>query len=181
MALSIYPLRAARLPLLAQDYAYVLIRQGHFLVAHALLERAIAFIQRPEEQALVWSTLAWAAGAAGRRERFAEVEPTVLERIQVHADFAAAALIHLAEGSRALRAWDAAVRYASEAADVARQRGDAPLQREATELMASAVSRAPHPHEVPASEETDAFARRLASRLRRWRAPALASAGAHPT
>lgn len=179
-AINLYPRRHPRLPAFANDYSFSLIRRGHYAPALSLLEVAVPLILRPEERALVWSTLAWAAGGAGRRDRFSAAAQQVLTLIAVHPDFAHAALLHLAEGARLLQEWASAERYASHAAEAARRCQDAPLEREAEDLRASAAAHQPSLPEAPAGEQIEALVRRIIVRLRHWKAPVRSEPGASP-
>jgi tetratricopeptide (TPR) repeat protein len=170
-AINLYPRKHPRLPALANDYCYTLIRRAHYAPALTLLESTVPLIARPEERALVWSTLGWAAAGMGRRDRYSAAEHEVLTLIAVHADYAHAALIHLAEGARLLGEWEAAGRYAERAAEGARRRHDAPLAREAEALGAALAAREPGLPHMPAGDTIEILARRIIVRLRQWKAP----------
>lgn len=136
-AVNLYPRKHPRLPALANDYAYTLIRRGHYSPALALLEAAVHLIARPEERALVWSTLAWAAAGADRRDRYMAAEREILSLVAVHQDYAHVAFLHLAAGGQLLHEWDAAARYAVRAPRCAPAAGCAPGARSGrAELLA---------------------------------------------
>lgn len=168
-ALSLYTLDHPRIPALAHDFAFALLRQGHFTGALYLLERVVPLIQRPEEQALVLSSLAWAAAGAGRVERLAETERTTVELVGIFADFAAAAFLHLAEGWRACGDWERAGRYAEAARVAAEQRKEPHLAREAVDLRDTISQRGGAVAEAPPSARTRGVLRVLSNRLREWK------------
>ena len=100
-AVSHYPHDHPRIPALARDFAFALLRQHHYAAALSLLERVVPLVTRAEERALVLSTLAWAAAGARRPSRFAEAERVALELVAVYQDHAPSVFIHLAEALRA--------------------------------------------------------------------------------
>jgi tetratricopeptide (TPR) repeat protein len=180
-ALSFYPARHERIPALAYDIGFLLIRKCHFYGALSVLERTAPLIRRREEQALVWSAVAWAAGGAGLRERFRETERKALELVAVFEDFAPAIFIHLAEGCRALRDWDRAERYAEVAQEYALQREEPPLAQEATELRAAIERRKEAPPAVPETTRAESLVQSALDRLAKWaKAPDRKRPGADP-
>jgi tetratricopeptide (TPR) repeat protein len=130
-ALSLYPHDYPRIPPLAHDFAFALLRQHHYSTALHLLERVVPLIQRLEERALVLTSLAWAAAGAGRMKRLAEAEQTAVELVGIFADFSAAVFLHLAEGWRQCSDWERADKYAEAARLAAEQRLEPHLVREA--------------------------------------------------
>lgn len=178
LALRFYPIHYPRVPALAHDFAFLLVLQYYFSPALALLVETIPLIQHPGEQIVVWSTLAWAAAGAGRWDRFHEAESVTLHGIEHHDEFAPVALIHLAEGCRALLEWDKAAQYAAAAAESARKYKDTDLESEALALREKIAIQTASPGETPASKEVEALARRISARLRQWQAPSRRRPGA---
>jgi tetratricopeptide (TPR) repeat protein len=172
-AVSAYPVRHPNLPHFAHDVAFeVYVRQRQFPGAVAILTRVLALMGTFRDQALAWSSLAWAAGGAGLRERYREAERSTLEQVGTQRrEFAPAIFIHLAHGARALRDWDRAQRYAEAARGSAAQNEDQVLGKEAAELLVSIARREAPPPQAPQSDALDSLARLVVVRLGRWRAP----------
>ena len=168
-ALSLYPHDYPRIPPLAHDYAFALLRQHHYSAALYLLERVVPLIQRAEERALVLSSLAWAAAGAGRPQRFAEAERTAVELVGIFADFAAAVFLHLAEGWRLCSDWERADRYAEAARVAAEQRQEPHLAREAADLREAIRQRQGVVRDAPPPSRTRGVLRVLSNRLREWK------------
>ena len=177
-ALSLYPVRHSRIPALAYDIAFFLIRQGQFYPALSVLERTVLLIRRPEEQTLVWSAVAWAAAAADLGRRFDDAERTTLEQVETFDDFAPAIFIHLAEACRALRRWEPATAYAAAAQEAARKRGEPPLEKEAADLLAAIRRREEGPAQAPEVVGASSLARAAVIRLQRWATPGRGRPGA---
>lgn len=168
-SLSLYPHDHPRIPALAHDFAFSLLRQHHYSAALHLLERVVPLIRRPEEQALVLSSLAWAAAGAGHLRRLAEAERTAVELVGIFADFAAAAFLHLAEGWRAAGEWDRADLYAEAAHSAAEQRKEPHLAREAIDLREALRQRSGAGPDTPPGLRTRGVLRDLTARLREWK------------
>jgi hypothetical protein len=149
----------------------IYVRQCQFLGAVAILAKVLPLMRTSRDQALACSSLAWAAGGAGLRERYREAERTTLEHVGSQREFAPAIFIHLAHGARALREWDRAERYAEAARDSASQNDDRVLEKEAAELLVSLALREPSPPQAQQSDALDSLARLIVARLGRLRAP----------
>lgn len=151
-ALDLYPLHGSRLPYLAHDFAFVLMRRRLYAVAYPLLE---AFLRVVPSRNLLpgLSTFAWAAAGCNLPNRFDDAERRVLQLLADHEDCAAAAYLHLAEGARLLERWTKAENYARTALAEAQRRQDAALEREAHALNAAIASRMRVP---PAAEQLGA-------------------------
>ncbi len=166
-----YPIRNPSIPRLAHDLAFLFIRLHHYAPAISIINRAIPLMLQPVERALAWSSLAWAAGGAGIRDRFEDAETTSLQLLPAHPDFAPAIYIHLAEGARSLSEWDRALRY-TEAARVSAQQTDSPaLEREAVDLTASIAARQTTPPQAAPALEIESLTGFVLERLERWRPP----------
>lgn len=171
-AVAAYPVRHANLPHFAHDVAFeVFIRQSQFSGAVAILSRVLPHMRSSRDRALTWSSLAWAAGGAGLRERYREAERTTLELVAAHREFAPAIFIHLAHGARALREWEHGERFAEAAKESATQNGDRVLEKEAAELLVSISRREPLPPAAEQSDTLDSLTRLIVARLERWQAP----------
>lgn len=168
-AMSLYPHDHPRIPALAHDFAFALLRQQQYSAALALLERVVPLIKRPEEQALVLSSLAWAAAGAGRRTRLTQAERTAVELVGIFAEYTAAVFLHLAEGWRACADWERAGRYAEAAQRAAERRQEPHLAREAAELRDTIHQRDRAGHDAPPDARTRAVLRDLSSRVRAWK------------
>jgi hypothetical protein len=170
-AFNYYPVRHPSIPRLAHDLAFMLIRLRHFPSVLAILTKAIPLMLQPVERAIAWSSLAWAAGGAGLRDRFREAERVALELLPSHPDFAPAMFIHLAEGARALREWDRARGYARAAQESAVQTQSPTLEEEAAALLACIERREPAPAQAESTSEVESLTALVLSRLDRWKAP----------
>ncbi len=175
-----YPVHHPRFIYFAHDFAFLLVRARNYAVAHALLEKAIPLFQRANERVLVWSTLAWAAGGAGRQDRLAVAEAEVLAGVTQYAEYAPAALLHIAEGARACRRWGPAAEYAARAVEAARIRKDATIERDSSELLSAVAVREETPSEEEPSVQLASLARRFTFRLRKAKAPDQQESGATP-
>ncbi|HEU0300349.1 MAG TPA: hypothetical protein VFR37_12860 [Longimicrobium sp.] len=168
-ALSLYPHDHPRIPALAHDFSFALLRQHHYSGALYLLERVVPLIRRPEEQALVLSSLAWAAAGAGRTDRLAEVERVVVELVRRFDDYSSPVFLHLAEGWLARGDWDRADTYADAALQSAERRREPHYMREASALRVTIRL-----HERPAPDVAPGLPARgvlrgLTARLRGWK------------
>lgn len=168
-ALTLYPSDHPRIPALAHDFAFALLRQHHYSAALPLLERVLPLIPRPEESALVLSTLAWAAAGAGRMERFAAAEKAAMELLRANDRHAAAAFLHLAEAVRANADTRRAKRYTAAAFKAANRRQEPHLAKEAAALrgMLGTGAEAP-PRDRPPEAGSRALLRDLTARVRSW-------------
>ena len=173
LALGMYPKRHGRIPFLVHDFAFVLIRHHYYSAALTLLADLTGVIRLPAEQVLLFGSLARAAGGARNRLRYEEARGSVDKLAPVHEEFAAAALVNLAEGGRSFREWDQAERYAASALEIARRRRDSLVERVAVELLDRIATRQPGPAEEapPNSERLQALVLRFTAKLHRWKAP----------
>jgi hypothetical protein len=169
-ALALYPAGHPRIPALAHDFAFALLRQHHYSAALPLLERVLPLIRLPEERALVLGSLAWAAAGAGRRERFAQVEQATLELAGIHDRHAAPAFLHLAEAQRTVGDLERAGRYVEAARGAAERRHESHLVAEAMEMRAALVREGANgPPDRPLAASTRAVLREMTARLRQWK------------
>jgi tetratricopeptide (TPR) repeat protein len=168
-AIELYPLNSPRLPYLAHDFAFVLIRHGLFPAALPLLESFLKVVP-PHDLLPGLSTFAWAAAGCGLVHRYEEAERRTLKRLQVDAKHAAPSFIHLAEGARLLGRWPLAETFAMQAVKAAREREQKDAEREAEELLAAVQSRiVAKPGDPGDRPELQPLLRYFALRLRRWK------------
>lgn len=181
-ALELYPSYHPRLPLVAHDWALLLVRLHYYTPAIPLLKMAVRGTLTPELQILVWGTLARATAGARRQDDFSEIEEKLLHLFGLNEEYAAAALIHLAEGSRTFGRWDRAATFVERALSIARERKDALLARDAAALrdQISARELAPREEEPSDPDRIERLTLRIESRLRCWRAPGQGEPRADP-
>ena len=181
-ALKLYPARHTRVPYFVHDFAFVLIRNCFYTFALALLEKLLPLITRPEEEVLVYGSMARATGGIGQRKQFEVVEREILQRIQMYQDFAPSALNGLAEGARALGDWERAEQYARAALALARTRKDAVEEQVASVLLGRIAMREAFPlhQDPPDQHRLELLMRRFVIRLQTWKAPGQSKPGADP-
>lgn len=174
IAVDLYPLRHHRLPFLAHDFAFALLRQGFYPLALALLEVFVRVI--PPRQLLPGlATFAWAAAARGALPRYSDAERRALQQIALDEQHAAASLVILAQAACAARSWERAERHAVAAVEAAQRRNQKRYERDAQALIEAIRQRtvspaSPHA-EVPEAvlDEVKAIVRHLLVRVRRWK------------
>ncbi|HEX6040001.1 hypothetical protein [Longimicrobium sp.] len=121
-ALDSYPRHHHRIPGLAHDFAFVLLRMGMYAEAAALLDRVMQTRMPPPDQVIGWSTLAHAAAGAGDGHRYHQASGNVLRLVDLFDHHAAAAFANLACGAQRLKLWGDAERYALRSLQIAEQR-----------------------------------------------------------
>lgn len=174
VAVDLYPLRHHRLPFLAHDFAFALLRQGLVPSALALLEVFVRVIPR---RLLLpgLATFAWAAAARGALSRYADAERRALQQIALDEQHAAAALVILAQAACAAQSWERAERHARAAVEAAQRRKQKRYERDAQDLIEAIRQRTNLPAstyaEVPDAiqDEVNALVRHLLVRVRRWK------------
>ncbi len=173
LALGMYPKRHGRVPFLLADFAFVLISHHYFSAAFLLLDELSAAVDLPRDQVLMLGSLARAAGGTRNRVRYEAAREAVERLTATYEEFAAAALVNLAEGARSLSEWDQAERYAAAAREVAHRRRDPLLEHDAAELLDRIAARQPGPTEAePANpERLEALLLRFKTKLHNWKAP----------
>ena len=155
-ALELYPQKHARVPYLVHDYAYLLICNGFFGSAVPLLDAVRHYIVQPREQVLVMGNLARCVAALDDRQRFDGAVGEVVRLAAQSEEFAAVALLRLAEGAHALGELARAEGFATHALKVAtrlghgtpRRRAAALLERIARSEAGDAALEPPNPGEV---------------------------------
>jgi tetratricopeptide (TPR) repeat protein len=169
LAADYYPLHHPRMPYLAHDFAFGLLRAGLYSDAFRLLSVFIGII--PQAHLLPGlGTYAWAAAGCGMADRFTEAEQNVLRIVDDAREHAPASYIHLAEGARLLSRWDRAVVYADRAIHAATCRRDPILEEEARQLAVALEHRqAAVLLQCPADRRLLVLTRHFAARLRGWK------------
>ncbi len=172
-ALQLYPVHHPRVPALAFDWGFLLVRLGRHAEALPLLERVGSLITRPEDRTLVWSVIARAAAGAGYSLRHDEITEHSFPAAGIHAEYAAGALYNLAEAAVLLGHWERGERLAKAALELAAARNDAEVERVALGLSARIARRERSRAEGAnaATEQSRALTRRLVMRLGRWKNP----------
>lgn len=180
-ALDLYAQNAPRLPALAHDFGFLLVRSSYYTPAVPILQLAISRVHIPQDQTLVWATLAHAAAGAGRWELYADAEKAARSRVALHQEFAPAVFVHLAEGARNLREWDRAENYAAMAVEAARHVQQGFVEQVALQLLDEiAIRQPPPPEETPPNQDqVRILTRRLLARLHKWKAPGSPEPGAN--
>ncbi|HYW08517.1 MAG TPA: hypothetical protein VE913_16275 [Longimicrobium sp.] len=168
-ALELYPKRHSRLPYLAHDYAFLLVRNALYSRALAVLDHLDPEMFEPQYRIILWGTVARAAGGMRDRARYDLAREQVLRLAAVSDEYAAAALVHVAEGWRSFGEWTAAEWTAGQALDTAIRRSDGTANRLAYALLDRIAERAPadRDREVPASVRVADFSRALARRIQK--------------
>lgn len=167
-AFDLYPAKDERLPFLAHDLAFMLVRLRYYRLALHLLDVAVTHMGRPHEMGLLFGTTAEAAGCVGRAARYAAAERATLELVNLGGEHTAAAFARLASGARALRDWERAEGHARASVACAKRRGDKEQARESLALLESILAResGPVPESPPEGAPVAMLARRFAARLR---------------
>jgi tetratricopeptide (TPR) repeat protein len=170
-ALRNYPLHDERIPALAHDVAYLLIRNHHYGTALRLVDRLGDRVDGVAAMGMMYGIAARAAAGAGNEGSYDASAAAALNLARINDECAGPVFVNLAEAARFRGHWEAAEGHAGRALAVARKRADAEVERLATELLRKIKRReAPPPVSEPASDTPiAALARRLAARLKRWR------------
>jgi len=170
-ALRNYPLHDERIPALAHDVAYLLVRNHHHAAALRLVDRLGERVEGVAAMGMLYGMAARAAAGAGREKRYKAAAEAAFNVAQVSEDCAGPVYVNLAEAARFRGRWEEAEEHARRALAVAQRRADAEVQRLTVELLRKMEQReAPPPAtEPPSGAPIAALARRLAARVRRWR------------
>ncbi|MET0399693.1 MAG: hypothetical protein ABW277_23095 [Longimicrobiaceae bacterium] len=183
-ALGYYPAGDVRLPGLAHDWGFHLVRLQLYSAAVPVLQLASPRAPSADEEAIFLATLAWAFAGSRRREPFETAAARCVELLETCRQYAAGAYLHLAAGAMAFGLWKRAEEYLKEAKKAARRRKQEALASEADELLKLARKRELAPPEaatIPLEGGLEALARvfrRLRTRIGTADAPARARAGA---
>jgi tetratricopeptide (TPR) repeat protein len=122
LALETYPRHNERLPVAVHDLVFLYVSEHHYSEVATILDVLVRLPLRPQDQVLVFGTLARTAGGLQDEDKFAAAESRVLSLAPHHEAHAGAALLNLAFGARALGHWDLAAQYAKRGIAAARAR-----------------------------------------------------------
>lgn len=175
LALETYPRHNERLPVAVHDLVFLYVSEYHYAEVIAILDVLVTLPLRPQDQVLVFGTLARTAGSLKDNEKFAQAESRVLALAPHHEVHASAALLNLAFGARALGHWTLAEQYAKKGVKLAKARRHKHVLQVGKELLAAIRRRTEPPAPVPLQEGAPAqvlgkvedFVRK---HLRGWRA-----------
>ncbi|MET0400597.1 MAG: hypothetical protein ABW277_27660 [Longimicrobiaceae bacterium] len=172
-AIENYPIRHPLVPYLIADFAYVLLQNRHFGFALAPLVHLLSILQKPAEQAMVFASVARAAGGLRNFQRYREAEESALRLLEQHQYYAPSAYNSLAAGAWSLGDLTRAEIYSAVAMTTARLRRDGPAAQIADETLSSLAAGAAPPTEVAPGDPSrlDALVQRLMARLRAWEVP----------
>jgi len=170
-ALRNYPLHDERIPALAHDFAYLLIRNQHYGTALRLVDRLAERVDGVAAMGMLYGITARAAAGAGAESSYEAAAESALNIARINDECAGPVFVNLGEAARFWGQWEAAAGHAGRALAVAQRRADVEVERLAVELTRKIKRREPPPpaFEPPSDTPIAALARRLAARLRRWR------------
>lgn len=174
-ALDWYPRHHARLPALAHDVAFLLVRLRRYADAVPLLQKVMQAPIPPQDQVIGWSTLARACAGAGDEAGYRAAAEQVLRRVGLFDYFAAAAFANLGWGASLLAHWEEAEQYAARSLEIAESRTQAEAAGVARLVLTNV--RARHPADMgppPVGGPMPAvlqLASEMAIRLTSWRGP----------
>lgn len=172
LALSAYPVNHERVPHLAHDIAYLLLRHGWYSRATRILDAVVPMIVRPNERIVVMGSVARAAAGMKRRDQFEQAAAEVELLAEISTEGAGMAFVHVAEGFLTFGQWDAAERLAARALEVAMRRGERDTQRHAYATLDRITHRTPAATEPPvAAGRVDATVATVLTRLETLSAP----------
>jgi tetratricopeptide (TPR) repeat protein len=172
-ALEMYRVRHPRVPHLAHDYAYLLVRNGFYSHALFLLERLSPDLFEPRYQVIYWGTLARAAAGAGNRREYESAAYAVLQIADASEENAATSIVHVAEGARTFGEWDYSEWLAGRALEIGLKRKEATAIQLAETLLDALAERAPALPEAapPAGARIAELSRLFIRRVGRQAAP----------
>jgi tetratricopeptide (TPR) repeat protein len=170
-AIRNYPLHDERIPALAHDVAYLLIRHQHYTTALYMVDRLGERVSGVASMGMLYGMAARAAAGAGNRGSYRVAAEMAFNIAQINEECAGGVYVHLAEAARSWGRWEECAEHAQRALAVARKRADTEIEPLAVELVRQADVREVPPPDCTPDPDTPiaALARRLAARLRRWR------------
>jgi len=170
-ALDNYPLHDERLPALAHDVAFLLVRLNHHATALRLIDGLGERVDGIWSMGMLYGMTARAAAGVGFGGSYREASEAAAKIARINDECAASVFFQLAQASRSLRRWEEATEHALAALAAARKRADKEIERVAVALLGEIERRElPPPACEPESGTPIAvLARRLAARVRRWR------------
>jgi tetratricopeptide (TPR) repeat protein len=168
-ALDWYPVRHPRIPNLALDYSFALLRYGMGERALGLLAEVDGLIADRSEQVAFWGNLAWAAAVAGQHRQFRKAADRVAEMVPTYDEFGAAACINVARGAAVLRDWEMAAGFATTSLQMAIAKRDPIVENVARSVIKDIEARVPpQPQAPPPGNHAEWIVREMILRLRRW-------------
>lgn len=172
-ALQYYPIHHPRIPALAHDIAFLLLRHGFAADAARLVEAALPLFSHPALQALVRSTAARAHGLLREPAGFADHSATALQLATIHPEYAVEVRLNVAEGARWLARWSDALALVRDGLAQARSRRNVAMERVAVAMLDEIEAGVLPPH--GSMDEPESSLRQLVdeclSRLRAWQTP----------
>lgn len=172
-ALELYPANNERLPHLAHDIAFLLVRHSWHAQALRILDIVLPMLGKPHERVVGMGSVARAAAGVGNRERFTQAASEVELLAEISDEGAAMALVHVAEGLATWADWDAAERLAGRAVEIASRRGERDTERQAHATLSRIMARrAPLPAPGTSAERVEATVAVVLARLQNQFEPA---------
>ena len=168
-ALRWYPTHHARFPLFVADVSFLLVCQGHFSAAAALLREVLRVVTDRGARLVIVSLLVRAHAGAGRWKEFELARARLLKLLATPSEWEAAARWNLAEAERSAGGWDAAESSAKNAVELARARHDSETERFARRLLSDIAGKVPAPAEAKRTDDAfRIFVTTLTTRLSEW-------------
>lgn len=172
-ALESYPANNERIPHLAHDVAYLLVRHSWYAQALRILDVVLPMITRPHERIVVLGSVARAAAGVRDRTRFEQAAGEVELLAEISDEGAAMAFVHVAEGCAIFGDWDTAEKLAGRAVEIAIHRAERDTQRQAYATLDRVTTRsAPAPVPSTGPERVDRTVSLFLARLRNQLEPA---------
>ena len=173
MASRAYPRNHAHLPKLAHDVAIFWMFQGYYERALIVLQAVLGTVTRTNERLMLVSSIARAAGGAGRIGAFTSAWAETWQIVDTcpTLECVTSSLLRLAYGSASLRDWERVELAARHALELAAARGQVQVQQEAKALLDAAEQHhftetlISPPEEAAILESADRLARDLVRRL----------------
>jgi len=126
-AVRLLPSRHPEFPALVHDIALLLLRQSYFSSAIPILEKVLPRLERRNNRLIALASLARCAAAVKDHIRFERAASAVLAIVAEDNESSDTALYHLAEGARSFWEWERAHDLATQAIQIARDRGNAAI------------------------------------------------------
>lgn len=169
-ALKNYSVQHRRVPFLAHDFAYLLIRHRRCAEAYPLARRAADLIPQ-QAQALAWGTVGYAAAGAGLTGDYHDARQRGEGLAALFPEYAPGTLMMLAEGAVWLGEWDGAERLAASALEVGRVRSDNRIIADALKLLDQIATRTPISveHREANDRRLEGLVTDFLHRLRMWK------------
>lgn len=170
-ALNWYPRHHARLPGLAHDVGFLLVRMHAYAQAVTLLDLAVPAMP-PQEQVIGWSTLARATASAGDAKGYQRGTERTLRMVGLFDLHAAAAFANLACGAHQLGMWNEAEQYALRSMEICERLPQAEAFSVARDVLDDARAHRPPEQRTVQPElavQILQVAAEMAAQLKAWR------------